>query len=602
MTSLPIKRKNRATANRRVGIKSSITHPLALLASVLILWKATRQPEVAYSGDDSGQSLELANELRKQISILWGSETQEIFSLLHASPLFNAQIEHLQVALGLVWKIANIKFSDETLSESAERTGGLRFPKVIKFTHYIDILENLTPETERGLNDETKNMLKAWLKNNKLQNSLETRILATLSALTEDTLLKTKTDNSEDYEFLQEGIYEKILTTKRGVSFNAELTGPLRILKKIIATDLHPYLKEYEGTLINRTGYQELADYTKRVGCFLDITTTSVLDYADQSVDSTTVGNAGGTEYFPRNWIVYGAPGTGKSHLLNESALKLSSTQIKRVTFYSDYYYQQFIGSYKPTVIYDSTTDGKFLGPDESKISRPGHPIIEYRFQPGPLLETVVCAIRDPGNNYVLIIEELNRADASSVFGEAFQLLDRDATGNSSYKVHLSSDAETYLRSNQILDGLYFPSNFYIWATVNNADQGVKLLDTAFKRRWEYSYLPIDHKEELCPTIKVILGNKNPETMITPSWNQLRRAINKKLASLSIPEDARIGPFFFNQQELSKQDFFWGKLLSYLRDDILRHRSEEFFAYPDLALGELLEKIKQGENIFAFEI
>lgn len=286
MTSLPIKRKNRATANRRVGIKSSITHPLALLASVLILWKATRQPEVAYSTDNSGQSLELANELRKQISILWGSETQEIVSLLHASPLFNAQIEHLQVALGLVWKIANIKFSNETLSESAERTGGLRFPKVIKFTHYIDILENLTPQTERGLNDETKNMLKAWLKNNKIQNSLETRILATLSALTEDTLLKTKTDNSEDYEFLQEGIYEKILTTKQGVSFNAELTGPLRILKKIIATELHPYLKEYEGTLINRTGYQELADYTKRVGCFLDITTTSALDCADQGIVS----------------------------------------------------------------------------------------------------------------------------------------------------------------------------------------------------------------------------------------------------------------------------------------------------------------------------
>ena len=198
-----------------------------------------------------------------------------------------------------------------------------------------------------------------------------------------------------------------------------------------------------------------------------------------------------------RNLIIFGAPGTGKSHLLRsayEGAEAPFAGRYERVTFYPTYSYSQFVGTYKPVM--------KFVGGKEK---------IAYQFVPGPFLRQLVRAVNDPGHDYLLIVEEINRANAAAVFGDVFQILERGDDGESEYSIGASEDIIRYLQGTVGLCGpvlspvakrffgmtnaddeptgdcaLKLPKNFYIWATMNSADQGVFPLDTAFKRRWEF--------------------------------------------------------------------------------------------------------------------
>src|SRR5699024_4418187 len=187
------------------------------------------------------------------------------------------------------------------------------------------------------------------------------------------------------------------------------------------------------------------------------------------------------SEHFHHNRIIYGAPGTGKSFKLDEEKDSEEFEKYKRVTFHPSYYYSNFVGTYKPI------SDQK----DPSKIY--------YNFVPGPFIELLVEALNNKNKNYLLIIEEINRAEVTSVFGDLFQLLDREK-GVSKYKIDISFDLKNYLSStldnSDDLEQLYLPSNLYIWATMNSADQGVFPLDTAFKRRWNFEYMGIDRSEE----------------------------------------------------------------------------------------------------------
>ena len=198
-----------------------------------------------------------------------------------------------------------------------------------------------------------------------------------------------------------------------------------------------------------------------------------------------------------RNLIIFGAPGTGKSHSLRsayEGAEAPFADRYERVTFYPTYSYSQFVGTYKPVM--------KVVG-DGEKIS--------YQFVPGPFLRSLVKAANDPDHNYLLIVEEINRANAAAVFGDVFQILDRGDDGESEYSIGASEDIVRYLQGSVGLGepvlspeakrffgmataddeptgdcALKLPNNFYIWATMNSADQGAFPLDTAFKRRWEF--------------------------------------------------------------------------------------------------------------------
>lgn len=314
--------------------------------------------------------------------------------------------------------------------------------------------------------------------------------------------------------------------------------------------------------------------------------------------------------YVPRQIIYFGAPGTSKSYTLNKDAEKIANQE--RVTFYPGYSYQQFVGTYKPFM-------------DGDKIS--------YKFVPGPLLRLLEKALKaekaekaKPQNEnkaeapaaetstenqengkeekepekFLLIVEELNRAEAAAVFGDLFQLLDRNSDGSSEYPISVSEDLKQYLcRKDGVWENepedtqkkLSFPSNFYIWATMNSADQGVFPLDTAFKRRWDFKYFGInDAANEL-------------ENNVQKFWNNLRTTINDALKEkLNLNEDKLLGPFFMKVEEDIEEPTFWqrfrSKVLLYLYEDAARLKRSQIFkvkTYSDIY--NAFEKINSMETL-----
>lgn len=244
-----------------------------------------------------------------------------------------------------------------------------------------------------------------------------------------------------------------------------------------------------------------------------------------------------------------------------------NSKQIERITFHPNYSYAQFVGTYKP--VQDDA--------DEKQI--------KYEYVPGPFMRIYVSAKKNSSQNFLLLIEEINRANVAAVFGDVFQLLDRKSDGASEYPIAVSEDIKKYLAKNGIQeDSLSIPSNMYIWATMNSADQGVFPMDTAFKRRWEFEYIGIDENEKdvenfyipICESKKV-------------KWNELRKAINDKLIELGINEDKLLGPFFLNKTMLENamnkdSNFiksFESKVLMYLFEDAAKMKVRQLFNLPN---------------------
>ncbi|MGL6120594.1 MAG: AAA family ATPase, partial [Fusobacteriaceae bacterium] len=279
--------------------------------------------------------------------------------------------------------------------------------------------------------------------------------------------------------------------------------------------------------------------------------------------------------------------------------------QVERVTFYDGYTYGQFVGSYKPISVLEKNNDGEEYGKK----------IINYEYVSGPLLRQMVKAYKDTKNNFLLIIEEINRAKADRVFGNTFQLLDRDETGESEYTITLSEDQKIYLKSElgdkyyQIEEsGLYFPDNFYIWATMNSADQGVYPMDTAFKRRWNFEYIPLDDGEEFCKNFEIEI-NLNGE-MKNIKWNSFRKSVNNILEN-SVPEDRLLAPFFIkendfkfenNHDENNYGNIFLNKVMMYLFDDVLRHKNKNILFDENIkSFSNLVKTYKNNGNIFVKE-
>ena len=314
--------------------------------------------------------------------------------------------------------------------------------------------------------------------------------------------------------------------------------------------------------------------------------------------------------YLPYNRIIFGAPGTGKSYLLSKDAeLGLfnkeldeknlspleydianglwhirqcgtisddteqkelqdpeeqdseksdqmdSGINVERVTFYPNYSYAQFVGSYKPIM--------KKMGKKEE---------ISYEFIPGPFIRTLVNALKNPLQKHLLIIDEINRTNAAATFGDAFQLLDRNKKGESEYPINTSEDLKKYLAqelkencskksqekkisAEEKYSQISIPSNMFIWATMNSADQGVFPIDTAFKRRWQFEYIGINENKEKIKDF-FIPTHHTSEGYILVNWDHLRRAINKKLSEEGVNEDKFLGPFFINMDYLERTNRF----------------------------------------------
>ena len=193
---------------------------------------------------------------------------------------------------------------------------------------------------------------------------------------------------------------------------------------------------------------------------------------------------------------------------------------------------------------------------------------------------------------FLLIIEEINRANVAAVFGDVFQLLDRGDDEVSEYPIQASEDIKKYLAQPENLGGspddyseIRIPDNMFIWATMNSADQGVFPMDTAFKRRWDFTYLGIDDSEAGIVGKKVELGEVEYRRVV--EWNVLRKAINSELLTYKVNEDKLMGPYFISKKNLPEGDtfdpkeftrVFKNKVLMYLFDDAAKQKRPSLFA------------------------
>ena len=293
--------------------------------------------------------------------------------------------------------------------------------------------------------------------------------------------------------------------------------------------------------------------------------------------------------------IFYGAPGTGKSYTINRDT---AGEDVIRTTFHPDTDYSTFVGAYKPTTVEEEvmTVIGTKAVPVENAdgTHRKESKIV-YEFVQQSFLQAYVAAWKkyaetqdgEPRKQF-LVIEEINRGNCAQIFGDLFQLLDRNAHGFSDYPITADADMKRQLKKafagltladgdsinamyngrnvcQEVLEGdiLLLPNNLYIWATMNTSDQSLFPIDSAFKRRWDWQYMPISNAN-LNWAIEVN-GNKY-------EWWQFLEIINEKIGSLTNSEDKKLGYFFCkaDNEGVITAETFVGKVIFYLWNDVFK--------------------------------
>lgn len=307
----------------------------------------------------------------------------------------------------------------------------------------------------------------------------------------------------------------------------------------------------------------------------------------------------------PLQLIFYGAPGTGKSYTIDKMA---KDDVTVRTTFHPDSDYASFVGAYKPTM--QAVKMSAFVGTDVYEaVPKGNHSGMEkkivYKYVPQAFLKAYVAAWSDLDNPHYLVIEEINRGNCAQIFGDLFQLLDRNNMGSSSYAIHadediaqflatdangfanLSDDEKEAIRSfvlvkdsgerlhigDDLLSGkkLLLPPNLYIWATMNTSDQSLFPIDSAFKRRWNWRYMPIDYTKK---NHTFLVGGKRY------SWGDFLRKMNPEISRLTESPDKQMGYFFAKADLKSREDapendtiseeIFLNKVLFYLWTDVIK--------------------------------
>lgn len=393
------------------------------------------------------------------------------------------------------------------------------------------------------------------------------------------------------------------------------------------------------------------------------------------------------------NRIVFGAPGTGKSHRLEVDS-KYFGNNVERVTFHPSYSYANFVGTYKPTMVenefewllddekkkilsilqdktktaqekydllYDKFKDegltrlpillgiyadgefktkkvdgtetdnsvernhGKAIRPYLNLQSKNSGKEISYEYVPGPFMRIYTQAVNHPEEKFLLLIEEINRANVAAVFGDVFQLLDRKS-GVSEYPIATSEDIKAFLLNNleclrgkkidelsdeesRLYKEMRIPDNMFIWATMNSADQGVFPMDTAFKRRWEFEYIGVDDEAKEVEKYIIPIGDKEHRKYV--KWNDLRQRINGILLSdeCKVNEDKLLGPFFISKNMLesaceNEERFikaFESKVIMYLFEDAMKMRPQNIFKGHDgkKIFSEICKTFREkGEGLF----
>ena len=260
--------------------------------------------------------------------------------------------------------------------------------------------------------------------------------------------------------------------------------------------------------------------------------------------------------------IFYGCPGSGKSYKVKKDTEGVGKDFVFRTIFHPDTDYASFVGCYKPTM-----KDGN----------------IEYSYSAQVFTNAYVQAWNNnPDEKVYLIIEEINRGNCAQIFGDLFQLLDRDKnTGVSEYPVKADKDLADYLKEilgadhEGIKDGeLRLPSNLNIYATMNTSDQSLFPMDSAFKRRWDWEYVPIEYGADK-ESYNYIITIDNEHKY---RWVDFLQIVNEKISDTTRSEDKQMGNFFI-KKSVSAQEFI-NKVMFYLWNEVCKEEtgtSRNFF-------------------------
>lgn len=292
--------------------------------------------------------------------------------------------------------------------------------------------------------------------------------------------------------------------------------------------------------------------------------------------------------------IYYGAPGTGKSKTIKDLTFGES---VIRTTFHPDSDYASFVGTYKPITEEVTLRDcygKKVIDEETNEVVKEER--IAYKFIPQAFLEAYVEAWKKLGSSkkQYLIIEEINRGNCAQIFGDLFQLLDRNEYGFSDYPIVADKDMQKYLEKefagweitnkdeinqlygeanmvNLIMKGerLVLPSNLYIWATMNTSDQSLFPIDSAFKRRWDWKYVPIREGRDKATNAPlnwyINTGDKQYK------WWSFISKVNELIGSLTNSEDKKLGYFFCKAKDGEiDADLFVSKVIFYLWNDVFK--------------------------------
>ena len=288
------------------------------------------------------------------------------------------------------------------------------------------------------------------------------------------------------------------------------------------------------------------------------------------------------------NIIYYGAPGTGKSHKIDTLC---TSTNSIRTVFHEGFQYGDFVVSLKPRM-----NGGN----------------IEYSFRPGPFCMALKLVEQNPDIPVYLVIEEINRASAAAIFGDIFQLLDRLPSGRSKYDISVyDTDMLDYLKDNApsslVGDRLHLSSNLNLYATMNSSDQAVMPLDTAFKRRWKFEYVPLDFSGQNMATASEIQIGFNDGSTLPISWKDFALTINDVLSKRGIPEDRLLGPWFLSESDIGDTSTFAqslkSKVMLYLWSDVMQHYDKGIlFSSNVKTFGELVVAFDGGAPVFSGDV
>lgn len=566
MKVLPEPKIEREELNLRLGIKSSLPKIKEFLGTYLSFYLIYDDIDVLDYSEIDGNSIKIKRDILELLNTFFleqlaTAEKDSIEEKINQSPFFESQIEALQVALELYWKLAKINFRDG-YPENSERTGGNRYPKVIHFSTNANILKNILSNDDGEITKNSKDILFNWIVGSALpvKNTLENKLLETFTIFSEETQVKIKSGDS-DLVFQQESIYKGISegnsVESRG---NNGPVGPFRIMKKVMSASLHPYIQDHnsEFKLKDSVAIDSLKKYKNKVSTYLDLLTRRTIIENDLTeVDIPEEPDITEEGKIASNIIYFGSPGTGKSNTVKALT---RGYNVHDITFHPEYDYHSFVGSYKPSMENEA---------------------IVYKFVPQIFTKIYVDAWKNQDEHYFLQIEEINRGNCAEIFGDLFQLLDRDSDGSSKYNVDASEELLAYITEelgenhDGIVNGkIKLPKNLSIIATMNTSDQSLFPMDSAFKRRWDWEYIQINYNCTIS-NFTIVLNNGN-----SYEWLKFLKEANRFIFEITGSPDKQIGNWFVNAtstDNIIDEKTFINKVLFYLWNDVFKDEDESLF-------------------------